>query len=136
MRIFIVCSKAFYDHVPVIQKQLEKMGHHITLPNSIENPDKEAQMRSLGSQEHALWKRARFVETAAKVASVDAVLVLNFEKNGQPNYIGGATFLEVYDAFVLGKKIYFYNPLPQGMLFDELNAMGPIMLENDLSRLK
>ena len=29
----------------------------------------------------------------------DAVLTLNFDKNGQKNYIGGATFLEVYDAW-------------------------------------
>ncbi len=136
MRIFIICSKAFYDRVPEIKEQLEQMGHQITLPNSIENPGKEAQMRSLGSQDHAAWKRERFAETATKVASVDAVLVLNFEKNGQPNYIGGATFLEVYDAFVLGKKIFFYNPLPEGMLFDELNGMGPIFLQNDLSRVK
>ena len=41
---------------------------------------------------------------------MDAVLVLNLdkEKNGEilKNYIGGATFLEMYDAFRLGKKIY------------------------------
>ena len=136
MRVFIISSKAFYDRVPKFQKQLEEMGHHITLPNSIENPDKEGEMRMQGKEVHAAWKRERFAETAAKVAYVDAVLVLNFEKNGQANYIGGATFLEVYDAFIAGKKIFFFNPLPEGMLFDELNGMSPILIQNDLSKVK
>ncbi len=133
MRIFIICSKAFYEQVPNIQKQLEQMGHDITLPNSIDNPGKEGEMRSQSREVHSSWKRERFAETAAKIASVDAVLVLNFEKNGQANYIGGATFLEVYDAFIAGKKIFFFNPLPEGMLYDELNGMDPILLDGNLS---
>ncbi|MEO7617858.1 MAG: hypothetical protein ABIS59_03375 [Candidatus Saccharibacteria bacterium] len=135
MKIFIICSKTFYGHVSAIQAQLEQAGHTITLPNSIDNPNAEAQMREQGREVHSAWKRERFAETAAKVAAVDAVLVLNFENNGQTNYIGGATFLEVYDAFIAGKKIFFYNPLPDGMLYDELNGMDPILLENDLSKI-
>ena len=136
MRIFIICSKAFYGHVAEIQNQLEQMGHVITLPNSIDNPGKEVEMQAQSGEAHAAWKRERFVETAAKITSVDAVLVLNYEKNGQPNYIGGATFLEVYDAFRAGKKIFFYNPLPEGMLYDELDSMEPILLSGNLSKLK
>ena len=36
----------------------------------------------------------------------DAVLVLNFEKKGQRNYIGGATFLEIYNAWKMNKKLF------------------------------
>jgi hypothetical protein len=136
LKIFIICSKAFYNQVSAIQAELEHAGHIITLPNSIDKPSAEAHMREEGREVHSVWKRERFAETAVKVSAVDAVLVLNFEKNGQANYIGGATFLEVYDAFNMGKKIFFYNPLPEGMLYDELNGMGPILLENDLSRIK
>lgn len=93
-------------------------------------------MLEQGSQVHAAWKRDRFAETADKMSTADAVLVLNFEKNGQANYIGGATFLEMYDAFMAGKKIFVYNPLPLGILNDELNGMDPILLENDLSNIK
>lgn len=43
------------------------------------------------------------------ISKKDAVLVSNLdkEKDGKiyKNYIGGATFLEMYDAFRLGKKI-------------------------------
>ena len=71
---------------------------------------------------------------------MDAVLVLNLdkEKNGKllKNYIGGATFLEMYDAFRLGKKIYLYNDIPDGMLYDEIEGFGPIIINGDLDQIK
>ncbi len=42
-----------------------------------------------------------------RIATMDAVLTLNFDKNGKKNYIGGATFIEIYEAFMKGKK-YIY----------------------------
>ncbi len=71
---------------------------------------------------------------------MDTVLVLNLdkEKNGKvfKNYIGGATFLEMYDAFRLGKKIYLYNNIPDGMLFDEIEGFDPIIINGDLNLIK
>ena len=71
---------------------------------------------------------------------MDAVLVLNYdkEKNGKvyKNYIGGATFLEMYDAFRFGKKIFLMNDIPEGMLFDEIEGFGPVVLKENLDLLK
>tara|TARA_B100002049_G_C15884478_1_gene293067 strand:+ start:295 stop:504 length:210 start_codon:yes stop_codon:yes gene_type:complete len=61
--------------------------------------------------------------------------VLNFAKNGQENYIGGATFLEMYDAFRLGKKIFIYNDIPGSMFGDEIKGFGPVLLQQDLDRV-
>jgi hypothetical protein len=66
---------------------------------------------------------------------MDAVLVLNYDKNGYKNYIGGATFLEIYDAFRLNKKIYFVNDLPEGMLKDELIGFSPVVINEDLTKI-
>ncbi len=41
MKLFIICSKAFYNKVEPIQHQLEKMGHETVLPNSYDNPNAE-----------------------------------------------------------------------------------------------
>ena len=71
-----------------------------------------------------------------KVETNDAVLVLNFDKNGQKNYIGGATFLEIFRAFDLGKKIFLLNPIPDNILKDELIGMNPTIINGDLSRIK
>jgi hypothetical protein len=136
MKIFICCSKHIYDKVPAIKKELESKGHVITLPNSFDAPMKEEEMKVMGSEEHRKWKAGMLRLQKEKVAANDAVLVLNMEKNGQSNYVGGATFLETFKAFELDKKIFFYNPLPDNFLQDELLAMGPLIINGDLSLIK
>jgi len=65
----------------------------------------------------------------------DAVLVLNFEKNGLQNYIGGATFLEMYDAFRMAKKIYLFNEIPEGIMKDEINGFSPTVIRTNLGKI-
>jgi hypothetical protein len=135
MKIFIICSKRFYERVPEVQIALEAKGHAITLPNSYDNPGAEDMMRSQSQAEHAKWKGDMFRHSAQVIGANDAVLVLNFEKNGIQNYIGGATFLEIYDAFRLGKKIFLYNSIPEGMLADELAGFSPVIIGGDLEKV-
>ena len=135
MKIFIICSKHFYPSIPRIQEELEAQGHEITLPNSYDNPTAEDSYRKLGIEEHSRWKAEKLRHSTNVINDVDAVLVLNFEKNGIDNYIGGATFLEMYDAFRLCKKIFLYNPLPEGMLRDEIIGLGPVSINGDLRKV-
>lgn len=133
MKIFICCSKVFYGRVGYVRDQLEPLGHSITLPNSFENPQKEMEMWKVGDKAHHQWKAQKLAEQVEKIKANEAILVLNFEKNGQANYIGGATFLEIYMAFYLKRKIYLYNPIPEGILMDEISAFEPTILNGDLS---
>ena len=136
MNIFLCCSRHFYAKIPPIKAQLEDAGHHITLPNSYDNPGKEEAMRQEGAQAHVQWKASMIRLQKEKVEANDAILVLNLEKNGVQNYIGGATFLEIFQAFELEKKIFIYNPLPDGIFKDELTAMAPHVIHRDLSRIR
>ena len=136
MKIFICASKHLYNHVGPIKEQLEKAGHRVTLPNSYDNPSKEMEMMNSGVKDHQKWKANMLREQGKKVVANDAIWVLNMEKNGQPNYIGGATFLEIFKAFELDKKIFLYNPIPENFLRDELLGMGPIIINGDLSLIK
>jgi len=135
MKIFIICSKHFYHKVPEIKEELEKFGHIITLPNSFDEPFKEEEVKKLSSEEHIKWKSEMMKLQEPKVRINEAVLVLNVEKNGQPNYIGGATFMEIVKAWELNKKIFLYNPIPENIFTDELKAINPIILNKDLSKL-
>lgn len=135
MKIFLVCSKKFYDKVPDIKAELETLGHQLTLPNCFEDPTTEDRIRELGPKKHSEWKSEMLRHSTGKIAKNDAILVLNFEKNGIKNYIGGATFLEMYDAFKLNKKIFLYNPAPQGILYDEIVGFDPIVLNADISKI-
>lgn len=69
------------------------------------------------------------------ISEIDGVLVLNYTKNGVDNYIGGATFLEMYDAFRLDKKIYMINDIPEGLLKDEIIGFNPIIINNYLDKI-
>lgn len=128
MRIFIIYSKAFYDKVTPIKEALERAGHEITLPNCFDDPGSEARYKDMGEKAHAEWKAGMLRYSQDVIDHNDAVLVLNFEKNGQENYIGGATFLEMYDAFRLDKKIYMYNDI----LRDEIEGFEPVLLHRNL----
>jgi len=118
MKIFICCSKYFYDKVTSIKIELEKEGHEITLPNSFDKPFMEEEIKILGKEQHAKWKSDQLRLQEDKIKYNDAILVLNFEKNGQANYIGGATFLEMFKAWELKKEIYLFNPVPENILKD------------------
>ena len=135
MKIFIICSKAFYDRIPEILQELLTAGHDITLPNSYDNPGMEDHMRSLGPEEHAKWKSEMIRHSTDVIQDIDAVLVLNFDKNGVKNYLGGATFLEMYDAFKLNKKILLYNDIPEGIWRDESIGFKPTIISADLANI-
>jgi hypothetical protein len=70
-----------------------------------------------------------------KIEQSDAILILNYEKCGIANYIGGNTFLEMGLAFWLGKKIVLLNPIPDMEYRTEMHAMQPIVLGGDVSTL-
>jgi hypothetical protein len=136
MKIFIVGSKYAMDKFPPVQEELERVGHIITLPSGFADPFRELEMKKLDKDTYVKFKHQKLIEQGERVTANDAILVMNFEKNGQKNYIGGATFLEVFKAWELKKKIFFYNPLPEGMLHDELVGMNPLVINGDLSLVK
>lgn len=136
MKIFIICSKAFYDRIPPIKQQLEALGHTIVLPNSYDDPNAESESYAAGEVEHKAYKKRMFERSRRVTAEVDAVLTLNFEKNGVPNYIGGATFIELYDAFMFGKKIFLWNDIPEGILYDEIHGFDPTIIRSNVELIQ
>jgi len=135
MKLFVICSKHFYDRVPPIKEELERLGHEVTLPNSYDAPFKEEEMKLEGKEAHAEWKGAMMKKQIPKIEANDAVLALNFEKKGQQNYIGGATFMEIIQAWERNKGIYLYNPIPDSSFKDELTAMNPTILYGNLEMI-
>ena len=140
LKIFIICSKKFYNQIPNIKNELEKNNIEVFLPNCYDDPTQEEKMWNLGKEEHQKFKAKMYKQSEDTISSMDAVLVLNFDKNVDgkidKNYIGGATFLEIYDAFRLNKKIYLYNEIPEGILYDEIQGFAPIILNGDISKIK
>ncbi len=88
MKIFLICSKRFYDKIPAIHKTLEVAGHLVTLPNCYDDPGTEDRYKALGLEEHSKWKAHMIEQSLGVIENNDAVLVLNFDKGEMKNYIG------------------------------------------------
>ena len=67
----------------------------------------------------------------------DAVLVLNYDKNGIKNYVGGNTLMEIGFAHVLNQKIFMLNPIPEmSYCQTEIKAVKPIIFNGDFSKIE
>jgi len=66
----------------------------------------------------------------------DAVLVMNLDKRGIKNYIGGNTLMEIGFAHVLNQKIFLYNPIPEIPFYkSEIEAIKPVIINGDLNKI-
>lgn len=136
MKIFICASKHLYHRIPEIKEKLEKAGHIVMPPNSYDEPFKEEDMKKASKEEHIKWKQSMMKLHEPKIKANDAILVLNFEKHGIKNYIGGATFMEIIKAWELEKKIFLYNEIPDNIFKDELIAINPTIINGNLNLIK
>lgn len=136
-KIFIACSKWCYHYVPEIKQRLEQIGYEVILPNYFDDPFMEEKIKAdMSKEEHVIFCRNSFRESMEKSKESDAILVINIDKikdnQVYPNYIGGATFLEMYDSYLLSHPIFLYNEIPNGMLYDEIEGMNPNILYQNL----
>ena len=140
MKVLIICSKHFYSKIEEIKEILKSRNIEVFLPNCYDDPSTEERMWKLGKKEHQEFKAKMYKQSEEAIKNMDAVLVLNYDKNKDgeiyKNYIGGATFLEMYDAFRLDKKIFLMNDIPEGMLFDEIEGFNPIVLNGNINLVK
>lgn len=137
MTITICGSMKFHQKMRETRDALESQGHAVLLPKSIDFMDSAGYVHPVEDEERITAKiehdfiRAHF----AKVQEADAILILNYDKKGIANYIGGNTFLEMGLAFWLGKKIFLLHPIPDTDYKTEMHAMQPVVLNGDLSRI-
>ena len=147
MNITICGSIAFYDEMLVIRKRLEQIGHQVKLPpsevkdgNGKMIPVKEYYFIRKGEINNTGWILDREEEAMRlhfqKVEWGDAVLILNYEKNNVLNYIGANTLLEMGLAFHLNKKLFLLNNIPEISYKEEIFGMKPIVINNDLKKIK
>ncbi|OGZ30682.1 MAG: hypothetical protein A2931_02070 [Candidatus Niyogibacteria bacterium RIFCSPLOWO2_01_FULL_45_48] len=118
------------------EKKLKGLGHNVFMPDGCE---KYAQGNiKEGGDEGA--KRKIENDLIRKhynlISESEAILVLNHEKRGIKNYIGGNAFLEMGFAHILDKKIFLLNPAPEtDFMAQEIQAMRPVVLGGDLNKI-
>src|SRR5262245_13870114 len=119
--VITLCSSVnFYRHGCEIADLLEAQGVEVLMPSTAET------MRGTGafdSKKHRTWLRDPrdyhkktwlMREHFPKIEQGDAILVVNDEKHGVKNYIGGNVLMEMTLAFYLHKPIFILNDVPNG----------------------
>ena len=142
--ILTICSSAaFYRQAVDAKKELADFGFEVILPRTALRMEKTGDFEV---DHYKTWyenaddyhkkselMRAHFDE----VAKGDIILVLNYEKHGQQNYIGGNVLMEMSLAFYLKKPIYVLNDLPNDSPFiEELRGMGAVPLYGEIELLR
>jgi hypothetical protein len=133
MKITICGSLSFAKNMLEIKSELEKMPHEVVVPKNI---DKYAS-GELNSSENK-WEKLELdviKNYFEEIKKTDAILVFNKTKNEIENYVGGNSLIEMAFAHVLNKKIFLLNQIPKMLYSDEIEAMGPKILDGDLSKI-
>ena len=135
MKITICGSVKFMDKLRVLKRALLKIGfEEVFLPIGMRDNNKIEGMSVLESGLRKI-KRNLINTHYRKILASDCILVANYSKNWDENYIGGNTFLEMGFAFVNKKPIFVLNQLPKMPYSSEIIGMKPIVLEGSLNKI-
>ena len=143
MKIAICGSLDFTYEIQKLAEKLKKNGHQVTIPISSQKIIKgEFSLKTIvkEKQNNSIFKRAIKYNVIKEywkiIKKSDAILIANYDKNDIKNYIGGNTFLEMGFAHVLNKTIYLLNNIPEMSYTSEIKTMKPIVIKNNLSKIK
>jgi nucleoside 2-deoxyribosyltransferase len=142
--IITICSSLYFaKEIGEVAEKLRELGYEVFMPSTAEQVlSGKIDLADIKKEKESGIASERFIKDNAiinhykKIERSDAILALNYEKKGIKNYIGGAVFLEIGFAFVLGKKIFLWNDIPDMLYTDEIKAMQPIILNGDISKIK
>ena len=136
MKIAICSSMVFLEEMGKVKSELENNDHEVFLPHNTEGylsgeKDPVQEEETVQNKiENDLFKYYYKV-----IDNSDAILVLNYDKNGIENYIGGNTLIEMSFAHILDKEIYLISSIPDMRYTDEIEAFEPVVLGGDLGKI-
>lgn len=136
MKIGVIGSMQYTERMIEVRDRLIEMGHDAYVTNLAEPfvgksaEEKERIKIFQKNNEDAIREFWRQMQDG------DAVLVVNIDKHGIKNYIGGNTLMEIGFAHVLNQKIFLLNPIPKIPYYKtELEAVNPVILNGDFSKV-
>ena len=128
--ILAICgSMVFTKEMLAVQNQLEKQGHQVFISGFAKGyrgkSAEEIEKLTIRDKK----ENDAILDHWEKIQKSDAILVLNYDRKGIKNYLGGNTLMELGFAYVLNKKIYLLNPVPEIEYYQsEIEAVRPMIL--------
>ena len=142
MPTIAICSSAnFYRQVVDVQAQLENLGYKVIIPATAERMKKSgdydvSHVKAWFNNDNDYQKKAALIRGHfTEIEAADSILVLNNEKHGIQNYIGGNVLMEMAIAFYLNKHIFILNDVPEESAFlEEIKGMEPVVLHGKVNK--
>ena len=136
MRVGIIGSMQFIDKMLEVQKELSALGHVAFMTHLHKGMEGKSDEEIEKIKLHQKYNMDAIRVFWNEMQGADAVLALNFDKNGIKNYIGGNTLMEIGFAHVLNQKIFLYNQIPEIPFYKtEIEAVKPTIINGDLTKI-
>lgn len=140
MKIVICGSNYFHKEMVEYKNKLSEFGHEGIIHSHYEEfvrGDKQEIWNDIMDNHAQAKRKYNYIKWYYDaIVNSDAILVLNFNKNGQENYIGGNALIEMGFAHANDKKIFLMNPAPTDVSYtDEINAMFDKIIDGDLKKI-
>ena len=141
MKIYVLGSSHFMKEMVAAKNELCELGHegriHPHYEAFVRGEMQDIIERWRNGEEATLKREFNYLHDHYKnILDSEAVLIVNLEKKGISNYIGGNVLMEMGQAYVNHKTIYFLNGMPVGLPYmDEIESMEPICLLGDLRKI-
>ena len=142
MKIYVLGSTAFMHSMVKARDDLKKIGldgwihenYDLLVAGKLQQVDDGATSREKADRK----KQFDYLRVHYKhILASDAVLIVNEAKNDINSYIGGNVLIEMGQAYVNDKKIFFLHGMPKDLPYlDEILAMDPICLDGDIKNIK
>ncbi|MEI6326960.1 MAG: hypothetical protein WCO78_02445 [Candidatus Roizmanbacteria bacterium] len=137
MKIGVIGSMQYTEKMIEVRDDLIRYGHDafvtsLAAPFIGKTDDEKEQIKI-----HQKQYKDPIREFWHLMQGADAVVVVNLDKHGVKNYIGGNTLMEIGFAHVLNQKIFLLNPIPEISYYKtEIEAVKPVILNGDLHQVR
>lgn len=141
MKIYVLGSSAFMHEMVKTKDDLIALGYDGWIHPHYEayvKGERDEDLKRFDNGQHAALKRENnyLRQHHQNISESDAILIVNGQKRGVRNYIGGNVLIEMGQAYVMEKKIFFLYGMPEGLPYmDEIESMDPICLSGDLKKI-
>lgn len=123
MKLLLISGKQFHEKLPLIRFNIK--NHTAILPTT-----------DLGKVSNYINKKNSFFKKDIEILkTVDAVLICNFKKGKQENYVGAYSLMIMSIAYFLEKKIYLLYDVPSNKYKEEILSLDVISLKGDLKKI-
>ncbi len=128
----------FAPQLVALQKKLEALGHTAFIPSDTEKHIADSTLHEdLERDNQHAEETDIFRDHANFIEQSDAILVLNFDKNGIAGYCGVSVLMEISLAYYLRKKIFLLQAIASTERYaDDVKVLGAIVIDGDITKIK